>query len=468
MGVGADLEPDPVLALVHEDVHVAHDRELDRARRFLEPRHRADVDHLMHGRGERDVRAGHRREQRAPDAAGDHDHLGLDHATRGVDAPDPAVLDVHPADVGVREHLQAARLDPPLAHDRARAQGVDDGDRRAVEAAEQDRLVDVGHELLDLGRSHEPRRVDAPRLRRRHPAAELLHPLLGARDLDPAALGVDAHLDVLPLRLERELRHLLRVVDREDEVRGVAGRAAGVGQRALVDLDDVRPAEPGQVVGEAVADDAAADHDGPGARWEVAHGISCSCARGQCRGSEDGADRALEGFDVVAHDGLGALGVAVADRLQELAVLGDGVVEPRDAVEREEPDPQGEGVVLVQGRLDVRVVGAAVDVAVDALVELDQRPLVAGRPPRRAAPRAASGRSRGRRRSRARAASRAAKLSRVQPRLGEGAEIADVDRRDDDARGGGRPRRASPGRACAAPRAPACGRARAAPSARAR
>ena len=93
---------------------------------------------------------------------------------------------------------------------------------------------------------------------------------------------------------------------------------------------------------------------------------------------EDGADGALEGFDVVAHDGLGPLGVAVADRPQQLGVLGDGVVEPRHAVEREEPDPQRQRVVLVQGRLDERVVGAAVDVAVDPLVELDQRALVAG------------------------------------------------------------------------------------------
>ncbi len=58
-------------------------------------------------------------------------------------------------------------------------------------------------------------------------------------------------------------------------------------------------------------------------------------------------------------------------------VLGDGVVEPGDAVEREEPDPQRQRVVLVERRLDERVVGAAVDVAMDALVELDQRALVA-------------------------------------------------------------------------------------------
>ena len=57
-------------------------------------------------------------------------------------------------------------------------------------------------------------------------------------------------------------------------------------------------------------------------------------------------------------------------------MLLDCVLEPRHAVEREEPDPQREHVVLVERRLEERAVGAAVDVAVDALVELDQRPLV--------------------------------------------------------------------------------------------
>ena len=280
MCVRADLEADAVLSLVHEHVHVADDGELDRARRALEAGHGTDVDHLVDGGRERDVRAGHCREERSPDAARDHDGLGLDRPARGVHAPDVTVLDVHAADVRVREDLQAPAVDALLAHDRPGAERVDDRDGRAVEAAEQDRLVDVRHELLDLGRRHEPRRVDSPRLRRRHPTAELLHPLLGARDLDPAALGVDAHLDVLTLRLERQLRHLLRVVDGEDEVRGVAGRAAGVRQRPLVDLDDVGPAEPREVVDEAVADDAAADHDGSGTRGEGAHGMGLLAFRG--------------------------------------------------------------------------------------------------------------------------------------------------------------------------------------------
>ena len=52
------------------------------------------------------------------------------------------------------------------------------------------------------------------------------------------------------------------------------------------------------------------------------------------------------------------------------------VLEARDAVEREEPDPEREDVVLVERLLEERVVRAAVDVAVDALVEVDQRALV--------------------------------------------------------------------------------------------
>ena len=82
-----------------------------------------------------------------------------------------------------------------------------------------------------------------------------------AGDLDPAALGEDAHLLVLLDAVGGQRGHLARVVGQEDEVRGVAGRAARVGQRALLDLDDVAPAQPGEVVDEAVADDARADDD---------------------------------------------------------------------------------------------------------------------------------------------------------------------------------------------------------------
>ena len=114
--VGADLEADAVLALVHEDVHVAHDRELDRLGRGLEARHGADVDHLVHGRRERDVRAGHARDARAPDAAGDHERLGLDVAARRPQPPHAAALDVD------AEHLAcSANTDSAPVPGRARA-----------------------------------------------------------------------------------------------------------------------------------------------------------------------------------------------------------------------------------------------------------------------------------------------------------------------------------------------------------
>jgi hypothetical protein len=134
---------------------------------------------------------------------------------------------------------------------------------------DEDRLVDVRHELLDTRRRHDLAVLDAPRLRRGHAALQLLHPLLGSRDLDAAALREHAPLLVLPYGLERELRHLLRVVDREDEVRRVAGRAARVGERALVEEDEVAPAEVREVIGEAVADDARADDDGSRAAREL-------------------------------------------------------------------------------------------------------------------------------------------------------------------------------------------------------
>jgi hypothetical protein len=41
----------------------------------------------------------------------------------------------------------------------------------------------------------------------------------------------------------------------------VAGRAARVRERALFDQRDIGDAEPGEMVGDAVADDPGADHD---------------------------------------------------------------------------------------------------------------------------------------------------------------------------------------------------------------
>ena len=84
--VGADLEARALLALVHVGVHVADDRVLDQPLGVGEPRRRADVDHLVDHRRERDRGAGHARDPRAPHAAGDHDPVGVDVAAGGAHA----------------------------------------------------------------------------------------------------------------------------------------------------------------------------------------------------------------------------------------------------------------------------------------------------------------------------------------------------------------------------------------------
>src|SRR5207237_6915290 len=124
--------------------------------------------------------------------------------------------------------------------------------------------------LLDLGRRQELGRLP-PGLRRRDPAPQLLQPLRRPRELEPAALREDAELLVLEDAVLGELRHLLRVVDREDEVRRMAGRAAGVRQRPLLEQDDVAPALLRQVVDDAVADDPGADNDDAGLIRYFAH-----------------------------------------------------------------------------------------------------------------------------------------------------------------------------------------------------
>ena len=200
------------------------------------------------------------RDPRAPDAAAMTTVSASIVALVGADAADVAVVDVDPGDLGARRDRQRAHLGRALAHDRAGPQRVDDADAGRVEAAEDDRVSMYGTSALiwagAISSDSMPHDCEDG-----HPALELLHPLGRPGDLDAAALGEDAQLLVLLDAVEREGRHLLRVVGQEDEVRGVAGRAAGVRQRALLDQDDVPPAEPGEVVDEAVADDAGADDD---------------------------------------------------------------------------------------------------------------------------------------------------------------------------------------------------------------
>src|SRR5262249_33877592 len=85
---------------------------------------------------------------------------------------------------------------------------------------------------------------------------------------------------------------------------------------------------------------------------------------------------ALELVDVAAHDVGGPVRLARPDRAEQRRVAADCLLETRRVVEREVPDPQRVHVVLLQRLLEEGVVRPAIDRAVDALVERDQRALV--------------------------------------------------------------------------------------------
>ena len=283
VGVGADLHRAGRLALVAEGVHIADDRVADLVVGLGEHIERADVGHLVHGRDERDVGVGHVGDLVRPHTAGDHDVLGVDRALVGDDTGDLAptvrtrrVVGEDVEHLGVGEDLAAGLLDGFLAHHGAGLEGVDHRDGRAVEAAEDDVFVDERHELLDLC-GVEQVGLDAPRRGGGHPTLEFVHALLGSGDLDATGIDREVHVAVLVGGLLTEQRHFLVVVDREDEVRRMAGRAARVGQRALVQQDEVGPAETGQMAHQAVADDAGADDDDLGGSREVAHVGSPQC-----------------------------------------------------------------------------------------------------------------------------------------------------------------------------------------------
>ena len=81
---------------------------------------------------------------------------------------------------------------------------------------------------------------------------------------------------VLTLALERQERHLLVVVGRVDEVRRVARRAAGIGQRPLLDQHNVGPAQLGKVADKAAADDAGPNNYDVCSLRDLAHALIMS------------------------------------------------------------------------------------------------------------------------------------------------------------------------------------------------
>src|SRR5919198_3115844 len=92
-------------------------------------------------------------------------------------------------------------------------------------------------------------------------------------------------------------------------------------------------------------------------------------ASGASRADEHASHGLLELEHVAAHRVLGSVRVAVTDRLEELAMAEHGLLQLSGLVERQVPDAEGEHVVLLEGRLEKRVVGGAVHLAVDPLVQ---------------------------------------------------------------------------------------------------
>jgi len=88
------------------------------------------------------------------------------------------------------------------------------------------------------------------------------------------------------------------------------------------------------------------------------------------------ADLVLEPGDVAPHDRLRPVAVAGHDRLEQLDVLLDGRAVAHLVVEDEEPEPQAEVEVALQGALEEGVARGLVDLSVDPLVHPHQLALV--------------------------------------------------------------------------------------------
>ena len=91
MGIRADLELAPVLALIHVGVNVTDDRVPDLPHRLGENGDRPNIDHLVDGGRQRDRGPRHPGDPRTPHPACHDDHLCLNIALRGSHATDAAV-----------------------------------------------------------------------------------------------------------------------------------------------------------------------------------------------------------------------------------------------------------------------------------------------------------------------------------------------------------------------------------------
>jgi len=176
-----------------------------------------------------------------------------------------------------RPHLRRS-----LSHDGSCPQRIYNANRRGVKTAKDDAFVDKGNPFFDFGGGEQLGR-DAPRFGRGHAPGQFLQACFRTGDFDPTTFGEHAHLLVLRHAVKGQLRHLFGMINGKDEVGGMTGGSAGIGQRAFVDQNDVTPAQASQVVGHAVANNARADnHDICGFR-EFTHVFSFRvCGVGQC------------------------------------------------------------------------------------------------------------------------------------------------------------------------------------------
>ena len=229
-----------------------------------------DVRHHVEvlGRVQRHIHPAQRADLLGPLPGAVDDDLGLDIAPRGAHAGHPAAVGEYPGHPG-------ALADPGAAVARAPGQRVREvrGVGRPVARQPQrpGQVVAPHHRVqLDRPGRADQLAVQPVRGRGRRGPPQLPQPLGRAGHGDPAAPaepGREPGLGLEPGVQLGGILHQLRQALRRAQLADQAGRVPGgpAGQLALLEQQQVGPAEPGQVVGDAGADHTAADDDHPGA-----------------------------------------------------------------------------------------------------------------------------------------------------------------------------------------------------------
>ena len=264
--VAAHAQPADLFAEVDEIVRVA---ELREAR--VDAVHRLGEEVLVRHRDDRDGDAHHPAELGREHPGGVDDDVGADLAPLAV------VLDGHAGDpTALRPDRHHTRVRADLRTAAARAGGQRVREPGRVQPAVRRQVDGAEHGVGRHQREARPRLGRADQLERQAEglgparlAAQLLEPLRAGgqserSDLMPRrigpGLGGEAPVQVGPVHHHLGQRH--RAPQLADEPRGVERGARR--ELGAVDQDDVRPAELGQVVGDARAADATADDDRPG------------------------------------------------------------------------------------------------------------------------------------------------------------------------------------------------------------